>query len=129
VHVREALKYRSEGGMKLVLQTARASLNWYIENFNCEYPFEKIDIVFCPFFTQTKAIPNVGCIMIDENYIFNDPNKLEACILNKIVANDICHMWFGNAITCKWWDDLWLNDALSIFLSQHCLKCISQNVY
>jgi aminopeptidase N len=111
-----------------VLKTARACLNWYIENFGSNFPFSKLDIVFTPNFKVTKAIQNVGCILIDEGLIFNTPNKLEACDLNKIIANNICHMWFGNAITSSWWNDTWLNDAFSLFLSQHCLKLISETV-
>ena len=128
VYVRDALKYRSENGMRLVLKTARACLNWYIDNFGCDFPYSKLDIVFTPYLSETRAIQNVGCILIDENFILNDPNKLEACALNKIIANDICHMWFGNAITSIWWNDLWLNDALSMFTSLHCLKTISETV-
>ncbi len=92
------------------------------------YPYPKLDIVFAPYFNQTIAVQNVAAIIIDENFILNDLNKLEACNLNKVIANEICHMWFGNSLTSSWWDDLWLNDAFSMFVSQHCLKVIAEKV-
>jgi len=92
------------------------------------FPFEKLDIVFIPAFARTESSQNVGCIFIDEFYIINDLNQLETCNLNNIIAKNICHMWFGNAVSCVWWDDLWLNDAFSLYLSQYCLKKISEKV-
>ena len=60
----------------------------------------------------------------------NELNELETCNLNNIIASSISHMWFGfgNGVACKWWDDIWMNDSFSLFISQYLLKKISENV-
>ena len=58
----------------------------------------------------------------------NDLNKLEQCNLDNIIGKSICQMWVGNAVAVSWWDDIWLSESLSLFLSQYCLSQIADKV-
>ena len=91
-------------------------------------PYTKLDIVFVPGYSITESSHNVGCIFIDEFYVMNDLNRLEQCALDNIIATNIFQMFFGNFISVSWWDDIWLGDSLSLFLSQLCLSQIANKV-
>lgn len=81
-----------------------------------------MDHVFIPDY-HIGAMENVGCIVYRDTYIardeeFSEPMKL--AILN-VFCHEISHMWFGNLVTMKWFDDTWLKEAFANYLSYMCL--------
>ena len=89
--------------------------------FGREYPFDKLDHVYCPEF-NTGAMENVGLITYTERYIFRSaPTPSDVTDLAEVVFHEIAHMWFGNLVTMRWWDDLWLNESFATYVSYLCL--------
>ncbi len=94
---------------------------FYGELFGREYPFDKLDHVYCPEF-NVGAMENVGLITYTERYIFRStPTPSDVTDLAEVVFHEIAHMWFGNLVTMRWWDDLWLNESFATYLSYLCL--------
>jgi len=89
--------------------------------FGREYPFDKLDHVYCPEF-NVGAMENVGLITYTERYIFRStPTASDVTDLAEVVFHEIAHMWFGNLVTMRWWDDLWLNESFATYVSYLCL--------
>ena len=89
--------------------------------FGREYPFDKLDHVFAPEFA-TGAMENVGLIIYHEQYLFRSrPTASDITSLTEVVFHEIAHMWFGNLVTMRWWDDLWLNESFATYVSYLCL--------
>jgi len=90
--------------------------------FSTPYPFDKFDQVFCPDYSM-GAMENVGCVTYNDEYI----SRGEAFTRNRqenifnTILHEISHMWFGNLVTMKWWDDLWLNESFANMISYICM--------
>jgi len=82
----------------------------------------KLDQAFVPDYAM-GAMENVGMIVYRDDYIERDElfsaNKKEN-IMNTF-THELAHQWFGNLVTMKWWDDLWLNESFANFVSYVCL--------
>lgn len=69
------------------------------------------------------AMENVGCITYRDELVEREekfsPYKQEAIFC--IILHELSHMWFGNLVTMKWWDDLWLNESFANFISYLCM--------
>ncbi|GIG60944.1 aminopeptidase [Longispora fulva] len=84
--------------------------------FEVRYPFGKYDQVFCPEF-NAGAMENPGCVTFRDQVIFRGAvTDSERGMRAMTVAHEMAHMWFGDLVTMRWWDDLWLNESFADYL-------------
>lgn len=97
------------------LDEAVKVLDFFSEYFNVEYPLEKCDQVALPDF-DSGAMENWGLITYREIALLSDPDNPSISseqYTSLVVAHELSHQWFGNLVTMKWWDDLWLNESFA----------------
>ncbi|MBA3618948.1 MAG: aminopeptidase N [Acidothermales bacterium] len=104
-----------------LLEVTRAGFAFFEELFDYPYPFTKYDQLFVPEF-NAGAMENAGCVTILEDYLFR--SKVTDAAYERraeTVLHELAHMWFGDLVTMRWWDDLWLNESFATYVSVLCL--------
>jgi aminopeptidase N len=96
-----------------VLATTRQGLDFYTELFQGDFPFDQYGQVFVPEYSA-GATENVGCVAITDQLLF--PSRVADTsyeLRAMVILHEMAHMWFGDLVTMKWWDDLWLNESFA----------------
>ena len=96
-----------------IFEVTRQGFDFYHNSFGIKYPFGKYDQLFVPEFKE-GAMENAGCVTFVEAYIFRSRvTDFAREARGETILHEMAHMWFGDLVTMRWWDDLWLNESFA----------------
>jgi aminopeptidase N len=116
LHCRAALAEHLDRDAEELFEITAACLDRYHELFGLRYPFGKYDQVFVPEF-NAGAMENPGCVTFRDEFVFRSAvTEAQRTGRAMVIAHEMAHMWFGDLVTMRWWDDLWLNESFAEYL-------------
>ncbi len=104
-----------------VFGVTKQGLDFFHDNFGYPYPFGKYDQAFVPEY-NLGAMENPGCVTFREEFIFR--GKVTRAAYEgraNVILHEMAHMWFGDLVTMRWWDDLWLKESFADFMGAFAL--------
>ncbi|HTN80603.1 MAG TPA: M1 family metallopeptidase [Acidimicrobiales bacterium] len=102
------------------------AVSFFADYFGIPYPTDKLDLVALPDFAA-GAMENLGLVTFREALLLVDPTtatQAEGLVIANVVAHEIAHMWFGDLVTMRWWNGLWLKEAFATFMANICVDAM-----
>ncbi|MFZ2625510.1 MAG: aminopeptidase N [Propionibacterium sp.] len=106
--------------------TTQAGFGVYEKAFGRAYPFAKYDQLFVPEY-NAGAMENAGAVTIRDEYLFRSQvTSADLDQRDNTILHELAHMWFGDLVTMRWWDDLWLNESFAEWCSHYAQQRIAE---
>ncbi|MEU8266039.1 aminopeptidase N [Sphaerisporangium sp. NPDC049002] len=124
VHSRRSLAGHVDS--PVLFEQLGAGIEFFAKAFASPYPFAKLDLCFVPEF-NFGAMENAGCVLAAETFVFDRAVTRHAHRRRReMIFHELAHQWFGNLVTFRWWDDLWLNEAFATWAGIHAQTQITE---
>ena len=112
----------------LMWEVTIESMKFFEEYFGFPFSFNKYEQVFAHEY-KWGAMENAGIVTFNDLYVFKEKVSTERMLsLANTVSHELAHHWFGNLVTMKWWDNLWLNESFADYISHYCLEKIKDRL-
>jgi aminopeptidase N len=126
---RENDKGKIESSRDTIFNLHQQSIDFLEKYTNYKFPFQKLDFASIPVF-QYGGMEHVGAIQYRESTLFLDNSATDSEKLNraKLIAHETSHMWFGDLVTMKWFDDVWMKEVFANFMADKIMNPIFPKV-
>ncbi|MFJ3138430.1 aminopeptidase N [Streptomyces sp. NPDC102359] len=122
LHCRRSLAPYLDADADELLDITRACFDRYHEKFEEPYPFDSYDQAFVPEF-NAGAMENPGLVTFRDEFVYRSAvTDTERQTRAMVVAHEMAHMWFGDLVTLRWWDDIWLNESFAEYMGYQTLN-------
>src|SRR6478735_4222455 len=102
-----------------LVKLTKQGFDYFEQAFGFPYPFEKFDQLYVPEYNM-GAMENAGCVTLRDEYLPRSRQDRSFYEFRcSVILHEMAHMWFGDLVTMRWWDDLWLNESFAEWACYH----------